>query len=179
MGGGAFQGASGDEGRNGEDGRGGGSEGGAEAGDSEDGSDGDDGVRGAEEDGAGAAEGLKNARSGRGPAGASEMNATDAVAVAAPDKPGLEVEEAGGGADHGANGVVGHGDDGRFDAEGTGNFAGHLGQGCALLEAAGAVEVGGEVAVAELEPGVGAETAEGFEAVEGVAGDSPTAGGVG
>ena len=81
----------------------------------------------------------------------------------------LEVENALIRTDLRAQTVISHGDDAGWDEEGARDLGCCLGKRAAAAEQIGARDAGGEIAVAEAEPGVVAEAGDGIEDVVGVA----------
>ena len=84
----------------------------------------------------------------------------------------------GGHGDAGGDAAVGHGHQAGAEAPGGGDLGGDLAQSRALPQPPGAEEVGGEVAVAEPEPGVLAVAGEGVDGGERLARQAPPGVGV-
>ena len=74
----------------------------------------------------------------------------------------------------GTDGLVAHGDHRGLHTEAGAQLPGSPGQGPSLGQKLGAADVGCQVAVAEVEPGLHAETAEHLQSAEGVTGQTPT-----
>jgi hypothetical protein len=147
----------------------------APPGDGEDGPDGDEGVGGGEDDGVGVGDGVEHAGGGAGPLRAIEQYLADGVPSAAAHEPLLKLENAIARADFGAQEVVGDGKDAGGDGQGAGDLGGSLGEGTAPTNEVRAGDAGGEIAVAQTEPGVVAETGEGIERVERIAAETEAA----
>ncbi len=74
--------------------------------------------------------------------------------------------------------VIAHRQHPRLHPEALRNFGGHLGQRGAIAQAFGAIQMGGEVAVAKLEPWLAVELAKGFQCAEAFTGTAPSVGAV-
>ena len=77
-----------------------------------------------------------------------------------------------------SNAIVRHGNDPGEDSQGRGDLRGYLGERRALAQTLSAIEMRREIAIAELEPYLGAKTAESLKTMELVAADTPAALGV-
>ena len=111
----------------------------------------------------------------RCPLGADQLDALDLLGGAVAHQVLLEAARAGGGRDAGAHGVLGHGQHPRRHAQAGADLARHPGQAGPLGQPQGAVDVGGQVAVAEPEPGLAAVGRQPLEAAEAVVGVAPAA----
>ena len=109
---------------------------------------------------------------------AGEVDAVDAGFGAMLDEIFLKVHVPVAGFDDGGNGLIGHRQDTGFDAESVTDRIGSLGESFALGEQIGAVNVGGEIAIAEIEPGFTAVDAESFEEMKGFAAYAPAGRGI-
>ena len=167
-----------DDGADGDAARAAGGHGLAQAGDGEDGADAEEGVAGREDEPLRVADGIGHAGGGNGLLRARETQARDLGRGGEAHHVVLEGELAVRRAHDGGDACVGGGQDGRVHAEGARQF-GHDGvHGAALAQQARAVHGGGEVAVAEVEPAVVAEAAQGVRHGEGVAREPPAGFGV-
>jgi len=109
---------------------------------------------------------------------AGEMDAADSGLGAVLDEIFLKMHVAVARLDDSGNGVVGHGQDARFHAEGVTDGIGDLRESFAMGKHFGAVNVGGEIAVAEIEPSLAAIGAEPLEEMKRFAAHSPAFGGI-
>jgi len=140
--------------------------------------DADERIAGADDDAAGVADGFEDAGSGMRVFDADEMDGADAGLGAVFDEIFLKVHVPIASLDDGGNGLVGHGEDAGFDAESVTNGVSGLGQSFAMGQQIGAVNVGGEIAIAKIEPGFAAKGGEAFEEMKGFAAHAPSFGGI-
>jgi hypothetical protein len=80
--------------------------------------------------------------------------------------------------DDGGNGMVGHGQDARFHAEGVTDGIGDLRESFAMGKHLGAVNVGSEITIAEIEPSFAAISAEPLEEMKSFTAHAPAFGGI-
>ncbi len=113
--------------------------------------------------------------SGSGRRFAFEADGVDLVAVTARDEPLLERKLAGRGLDPGAQPVVGRGQDVRLDPQRSGQPSGDARERLSRSQRLRADEVEPEVEVAELEPVLAAELADGLERAPGLVRAPPAA----
>src|SRR5438034_443865 len=146
-----------------------------DAGDGEDRTDGRHRVRWADDDHLGLADRLENARCRPGLGGARVLDVEDLDLGLLAHEVLLEREPAVRRPDPRAHGLVAHGEDARRHAQTTAQLGHHRRERQALAERARPVEMRGEVAVAQVEPRLGAEVAHRLEAAERLSRQAPAA----
>jgi len=133
----------------------------------------DERIAGADDDATGVADGFEDAGSGVRVLYACEVNAPDSRLGAMLDEIFLKMHIAVAGFDDSGNGLIGHGENARFDAESVTNGVGRLGESFSLGKHRGAVNMRGEIAIAEIEPSFATVYGEAFEEMKSLAAHAP------
>src|SRR2546426_2040579 len=138
--------------------------------------DGRHGVRRADDDQLGCGDRLERARSRPGRGGSRVLDVEDLDLGFLAHEIFLEREPTVGGPDPRAHGLVAHRENASRHAQATAQLGRHRRERSTLAERARPVEMRGEVAVAQVEPRLGAEVAHRLEAAERLAREAPAAG---
>jgi hypothetical protein len=134
----------------------------------------DERIAGTNDHAIGVANGFEHARCGVSVLDAFEVNGADAGNRVVLDEVFLKVHAAVARFDDGGNGLIGHWKDAGFDAERVANVVGGLRESFAVREHVRAMNMRGEVAIAEIEPSFVAIHSEALEEIESFAAEAPS-----